>query len=129
MAETADDLSAPLGQQTARRKRRFRLPFTGMQALAVVLGLILVAFSGFAIFNDDPLGGEPVTHVAMRQKAAEEKPAAPAAAPAHAAKSEPKEAAPGEHRTVTIIDGSSGKHQDVVIGGGDASATDKQAAD
>ena len=28
MAETADDLSAPLGQQTVRRKRRFRLPFT-----------------------------------------------------------------------------------------------------
>ena len=28
MAETADDLSAPLGQKAAR-KRRFRLPFTG----------------------------------------------------------------------------------------------------
>ena len=77
MADTADDLSAPLGQQTARRKRRFRLPFTGMQALAVVLGLILVAFAGFAIFGDNPLGGEPVAHVALRQKAAEEKAAAP----------------------------------------------------
>ena len=68
MAETADDLSTPLGQQTARRKRRFRLPFTGMQALAVVLGLILVTFAGFAIFGDNPLGGEPVAHVALRQK-------------------------------------------------------------
>ena len=111
MADTADDLSAPLGQQTARRKRRFRLPFTGMQALAVVLGLILVAFAGFAIFGDNPLGGEPVAHVALGQKAPEEKAAAPAAAPAHAAKTEPKEAAPGEHRTVTIIDGSSGKRE------------------
>lgn len=128
MAETADDLSAPLGQQTARRKRRFRLPFTGTQALAVVLGLILVGFAGFAIFGDNPLGGEPVAHVAMRQKAPEEK-AAPPAAPAHAAKSEPKEAAAGEPRTVTIIDGSSGKRQDVVIGGGDATASDKPAAD
>ena len=72
MADTADDLSAPLGQQTARRKRRFRLPFTGMQALAVVLGLILVAFAGFAMFGDNPLGGEPVAHVAMRQKASEQ---------------------------------------------------------
>jgi uncharacterized protein len=122
MAETADDLSAPLGQQTTRRKRRFRLPFTGVQALAVVMGLILVAFAGFAIFGDNPLGGEPVAHVAMRQNAPEEKAGAPATAPAHAAKSEAKEAAPGEHRTVTIIDGSSGKHQDVVIGGGDAAA-------
>ena len=127
MADAADDLSAPLGQQTARRKRRFRLPFTGMQALAVVLGLILVAFAGFAIFGDNPLGGEPVAHVAMRQKASEQAVAAPTAAPAHAAKIEPKEA--GDHRTVTIIDGSSGKRQDVVIGGGDAVATDKPAAD
>src|SRR5579863_962387 len=40
MAETADDLSAPLGQQTVRPKRRFRLPFTPIQALEVLLGLI-----------------------------------------------------------------------------------------
>jgi hypothetical protein len=128
MADTADDLSAPLGQQTARRKRRFRLPFTAMQALAVVLGLILVTFTGFAIFGDNPLGGEPVAHVAIRQKPSEDKAATPAA-PAHAARTEPKEAAPGEHRTVTIIDGSSGKRQDVVIGGGDASTSDKPAAE
>jgi uncharacterized protein len=128
MADTADDLSAPLGQQTARRKRRFRLPFTGMQALAVVLGLILVAFAGFAIFGDNPLGGEPVAHVALRQKASEDKATTPAA-PAHAAKTETKEAAPGEQRTVTIIDGSSGKRQDVVIGNGDAAASDKPAAE
>jgi hypothetical protein len=56
MAEAADDLSAPLGQKTARGKRRFRLPFTGMQALAVVLGLILVTFVGFALFGHSPLG-------------------------------------------------------------------------
>ena len=44
MTETADDLSTPLGQKTERQKRRFRLPFTAMQALAVLLGLFLVAF-------------------------------------------------------------------------------------
>ena len=59
MAETADDLSTPLGQETIRRKRRYRLPFTGTQALAVLLGLFLVVFVGFAVFNDDPFGGEP----------------------------------------------------------------------
>ena len=56
MAETADDLSTPLGQETvARKTRRFRLPFTPMQALAVLLGLFLVAFflrrvGGSAVF-------------------------------------------------------------------------------
>ena len=128
MADTADDLSAPLGQETARRKRRFRLPFTGMQAFAVALGLVLVAFAGFAIFGDNPLGGEPVAHVALRQKPSEDKATVPAAAPAHPARIEPKEAASGEHRTVTIIDGSSGKRQDVVIGG-DAAAADKPPGD
>ena len=115
MAETADDLSAPLGQKTVRRKRRFRLPFTAMQALAVLLGLFLAVFAGFAIFGDNPLGGEPVARVALRQaEPADEK---TTAAPAeNAAKSAPKQAAPGEQKTVTIIDGSSGKRQDVVIG-------------
>ena len=128
MADAADDLSTPLGQETVRRKRRFRLPFTGMQALAVALGLVLVVFAGFAIFGDNPLGGEPVAHVALRQKPPEEKAAGAAAAPEHVVRTEPKEAGSGEHRTVTIIDGTSGKRQDVVIGG-DASASDKPAGD
>jgi hypothetical protein len=115
MAETADDLSAPLGQKTVPRKRRFQLPFTAMQALAALLGLFLAVFAGFVIFGDNPLGGEPVAHVALRQaEPADEK---PVAAPAeNAAKSAPKPTAPGEPKTVTIIDGSSGKRQDVVIG-------------
>jgi len=73
MADTVDDLSAPLGQNTERRKRRFRPPFTAMQALAALLGLFLLTFAGFALFNDNPLGGEPVAHVAIRQKAGEAK--------------------------------------------------------
>ena len=78
MTETADDLSAPLGQDKPRRKRRLRLPFTAMQALAVMLGLFLVAFAGFAIFNEDPLGGEPMTRVAIREprRHGDDKPAA-----------------------------------------------------
>src|SRR5580700_4509143 len=120
MAETADDLSTPLGQETvARRKRRIRLPFTGTQALAVLLGLFLVAFVGFAIFNDNPLGGEPVARVAIRPLAAptgEKMPAATAAVPEEGAKSAPKQpAAPGEQKTVTIIDGSSGARHDFVL--------------
>jgi polysaccharide deacetylase 2 family uncharacterized protein YibQ len=119
MAETADDLSTPLGQETVRRKRRFRLPFTGIQALAVVLGLFLVTFAGFAIFNDNPFGGEPIARVALRQPApAGEKSAmVPSAATERGAKSGAKQEAMGEPKTVTIIDGSSGARHDVTISG------------
>jgi hypothetical protein len=131
MTETADDLSAPLGQKTVRRKRRFRLPFTAMQALAVLLGLFLVAFAGFAIFGDNPFGGEPIAHVAIRQNGqnieradiekagiekADEKSAAMSAGADQAVKMAAKPAASGEAKTVTIIDGSSGKRQEMVIG-------------
>ncbi|MDO8397339.1 MAG: divergent polysaccharide deacetylase family protein [Bradyrhizobium sp.] len=127
MAETADDLSTPLGQQTAHRKRRFRLPFTGIQALAVLLGLFLAVFAGFAIFGDNPLGGEPVVRIALRPPATPadqgEKSAMAPPGAAEPAKSATKQAA--EQKTVTIIDGSSGKRQDVVIG----DAADKAEAD
>ncbi len=127
MAETADDLSAPLGQKTAGGKRRFRLPFTGMQLLAVVLGLFLVTFAGFALFSHNPLGGEPVVHVALPQVPAGEKPpTAHAGAAEPMAKAAPKQSAAGEQKTVTIIDGSSGARHDVTISGDSA---DKGAPD
>ena len=118
MAETADDLSTPLGQKTLRAKRRFRLPFTFTQALAVLLGLFLVAFVGFAIFNDNPLGGEPIAHIALREATPPDgKPAGHPSAPEPVTKSAVQQAAPGEHKTVTIIDGSSGARHDVTISG------------
>lgn len=127
MAETADELSTPLGQKEVR-KRRFRLPFTAMQALAVVLGLVLVGFVGVVLFTDNPLGGEPVAHIALRKaQVADEKPAVAAAGhEGPAAKAAPKQAAAGDNKTVTIIDGSSGSHHDVVIG---ADAADKAEAE
>lgn len=131
MTETADDLSAPLGQDKPRRKRRLRLPFTAMQLLAVLLGLFLLTFAGFAIFNKDPLGGEPMTRIAIRDngadKAAAEKPAAPQDSK-HESKEAPKQAAPGEQKTVTMIDGSTGARHDVVIGGGGAEKSEAAAA-
>jgi polysaccharide deacetylase 2 family uncharacterized protein YibQ len=118
MTETADELSAPLGQKTERKKRRFRLPFTAMQALAVLLGLVLVAFVTVALFVDNPFGGEPVARVALRKPAIDEKqPAMAQGQPDQAAKAAPRQAQTGDNKTVTIIDGSSGKRQDVVIGG------------
>ena len=121
-----DDLSTPLGQKTERQKRRFRLPFTAMQALAVLLGLFLVAFLAIALFTDNPFGGEPVARVALRPPAADEKlPAAASGRPEPAAKSA-QQAPTGDSKTVTIIDGSSGKRQDVVIG---SDAADKAGAE
>ena len=129
MADTADDLGTPLGQHTVRRARRLRLPFTGMQALAVLLGLFLVAFAGFAVFSDNPLGGEPVARIAIRPQPGEERMAeTPAMAPSHGPELVPavKQALPSEQRTITIIDGSSGARHDVAIAG---EAADKNPAD
>ncbi len=66
--------------------------------------------------------------VALRQAApADEKPAtANSTAPASDVKSAAKQAAPGDQKTVRIIDGSSGTHRDVVIG---SDAGDKAEAD
>lgn len=128
MTETADELNTPLGQKTERKKRRFRLPFTAMQALAVLLGLVLIAFLTVALFTDDPLGGEPMARIALRKPADDKQPAASGQAE-QAGKpgtGTPQAAPAGDTRTVTIIDGSSGKRQDVVVGGdaGDKASTE-----
>lgn len=139
MTETADDLSAPLGQDKPRRKRRrLRLPFTTMQLFATLLGLFLAGFAGFAIFNKDPLGGEPMVRMAIREpgKAADEKPAASGHGQdgkpetrqegKHETKEAPKQ--PGDQKTVTMIDGSTGARHDVVIGAGEAADKGEAAA-
>jgi len=110
---SSDDLSAPLGQ-TAPRKRRFRLPISAPQAIAGVLGAVLLGFLGFAIFGDNPLGGEPVTRVALKPPApAEEKlPIEIKRGPAKVAEKAPDVSG---QKTITIIDGSSGARRDVVV--------------
>jgi uncharacterized protein len=130
MAETVDDLSTPLGQQPARHQRSFALPFTATQALTALLGLFLLVFLGFALFGDNPLGGEPIAKVALRpSKQGDEKPAKEAPGTGEAvAKSAPKQPAAGEQKTVTIIDGSSGARHDVVISGEEKAGGDKADA-
>jgi polysaccharide deacetylase 2 family uncharacterized protein YibQ len=93
-----------------------------MQALAVLLGLFLVAFLTIAIFTDNPFGGEPVARIALRQPAAadEKLPGA------EKATKSVQQAPTGDNKTVTIIDGSSGKRQDIVIG---SDAGDKSGAE
>jgi polysaccharide deacetylase 2 family uncharacterized protein YibQ len=127
MTEAADELSTPLGQTEKRRKRRFRLPFTGVQALAVLCGLFLVAFAGFALFTDNPLGGEPVARVAINQPGKPSDDKAGASKPEQGA-APAKQEGTGEQKTVTIIDGSSGTRREVPIGGGPADKAEPDAA-
>lgn len=114
---STDDLSTPLGQQSAR-KRRFRLPFSGLQVAATGLGLALLGFAGVALFHDNPMGGEPVARVALKTPAApEQKPVAPPVEIKRGDDTAKAPAAPGQ-KTITIIDGSSGARRDVVVSSG-----------
>jgi uncharacterized protein len=131
-----DELNAPLGQEPdqagqGKKSRLSKLPAAGPQMLAGLLGLCGLVAVGWAMFVNDPLGGEPVAVIAAKQPAADQaKPSGdskqhsrydgPAAvAPDVAAAKIP----PAGSKTVTIIDGSSGKSQDVVIPGTPAAAS------
>ena len=137
MAE--DELSAPLGQNTKAKKRSFRLPIAVPRATAGALGLFVLVCAAWALVVDDPLGGEPMVVVATGIAPAKGPakpvvtspdgmaqgprsydgpgglPATPAAVPAPpAAAPTPAQPPPGT-KTVTIIDGSTGKRQEVAI--------------
>jgi len=133
MTETADELSAPLGQTEKRRRRRIRFPITVLQALAMILGLFLVVFAGFALFSDNPLGGEPVARIAINDgikpdDKAGAKPEAKSDAKADHGAAAAAKPEGGERKTVTIIDGSSGARQEVAIGAAGETAEPGPAA-
>ncbi len=128
---TADDLSAPLGQQP--RKRRFKSPISISQVVAGALLLFLGVFAVWAIIGDNPFGGEPVVavpidlHAVTAAKKTEAMPA-PGATPGLQAPdrhdavngSAPGSPPSGQNKapgtkTVTIIDGKTGARQEVVI--------------
>ena len=142
-----DDLNTPLGQHKPARKPKFRLAMP--QILAGIFGLFGLIVVSWAIFVKDPLGGEPVAYVATnppadaaaRTAAAGDgkehsrydgpEPASPdARAAADAAKAAAGKAPPPPgSKVITIIDGSSGKSQEVVIPGNSSSLPAKPAAD
>jgi uncharacterized protein len=61
---TADDLSAPLGQEIKRR-RRFPIKISRLlpRVIGAALAIFLAAFVLWAVVGDDPLGGEPMVAV------------------------------------------------------------------
>lgn len=113
----ADDLNTPLGQGK-KSKRGGVWPTFLPRALAGALGLGLVTFLLWAATADDPMGGEPVALAAIE----------PAAKVAEDAQQPLKVVTPSPHgsfdaqsgpaagsRTVTIIDGTSGKREQITL--------------
>jgi polysaccharide deacetylase 2 family uncharacterized protein YibQ len=138
-----DELSAPLGQGTSGGKSDksdksktskwvAALPVAGLQGLAGALACFALIFLGWALFADAPLGGEPMVVVPADQRAdaagAAKRTVELSAPPTVDAgrdrpnrydgppPGQPAATAPGS-TTVTIIDGSNGKRQDVPIPG------------
>lgn len=132
-AEPADDLSRPLGKKPKRRKR-FVVPVTLVsRSVAGLLALCVAVLAGWILFVDEPFGGEPMAIVSADTRAAPQ-PAKPGEPPAAASKPDaapPTALAegdkPGEKpgQTITIIDGSTGKREEIVVS---PSAGQKQAA-
>jgi polysaccharide deacetylase 2 family uncharacterized protein YibQ len=123
---TADDLNAPLGTAKPKR-RRFTIPALVPRAIAGVLAACVLIFALWALLVGDPYGGEPVAIAPVRAPAAgkgEQPPAVQAKAtpPAQTGSGAPQKSAPPGTKTVTIIDGVSGKRQDVTIGDAPQSA-------
>jgi polysaccharide deacetylase 2 family uncharacterized protein YibQ len=131
---SSDDLNAPLGQKAGQDKRKLlpKLPVSGPQLLAGVLGLTGLVVVSWALFVNDPLGGEPVAVVTTKppggaqagsdgdgkEHSRHDGLAAKAPESGDAATTIIKSASPPPgSKTITIIDGSSGKSQDVIIPG------------
>ncbi|MEN3347038.1 MAG: uncharacterized protein V7632_673 [Bradyrhizobium sp.] len=115
-----DDLNTPLGV-TPKKKQRFVLP-PGLvsRAVAGVLGLCVAVLAGWILFVDEPFGGEPmvIVNAFPAPKPAEtaatvQKPDI-AAPPASVAAGGDRALPPGAE-TITIIDGSTGKRQEVTV--------------
>jgi hypothetical protein len=132
-----DDLDTPLGQDKATKPRRtFSIPIAPV--IAGSLGLFALAFAGWAMLVDNPFGGEPVVVVAAAQgpdNTVQASETVAAAAPGEPRLAEQPRRYDGPRvgngdtaavaapvlppgsKTITIIDGTSGKRQDVVISG------------
>lgn len=141
--DAVDAMSAPLGQDRPgpdqKKKRKLpKLPVSGPQVLAGLMGTFGLVVVGWALVANDPLGGEPTAVVSAKapgeaagkpggdgkQHARYDGPARPGSADAESVKIEKGEPPPPGSKTVTIIDGSNGKRQDIVIPGSVAPNSD-----
>lgn len=110
----SDELNTPQDQKKERRK----FPLSAPQILAGALGLFAIVVVTWAILVNDPLGGEPTAVAATGARGMPNPADTPALAPREKAVTAPSIDAghpPAGSKTITIIDGSSGKRQEVVI--------------
>ncbi|MBM3529911.1 MAG: divergent polysaccharide deacetylase family protein [Alphaproteobacteria bacterium] len=129
-----DELSAPLGQSAPKKgRRRIAIPISAPNLFAVALASVVAVCAVWAVVVDDPLGGEPKAMVATRAAPAKvampavtspgagpsryEGPIPPLSQPAQPPAAAAAAAPPSGAKTVTIIDGSTGKRQEVPIAG------------
>jgi polysaccharide deacetylase 2 family uncharacterized protein YibQ len=115
--DPTDDLQKPLGQSPKKKKKPFVLPIPVVtRAIAGMLGFCIAVLVGWILFVDEPFGGEPVAVVsALPNKTTPATSAAKPAATAPVALGETEKPAAAAN-TVTIIDGSTGKRQEVSVG-------------
>jgi polysaccharide deacetylase 2 family uncharacterized protein YibQ len=122
-----DDLSTPLGQHKVPKRPKIKIPVGPVAAGG--LGLMLVIFAGWAMFADDPFGGEPMAvaptllqvgdgvRAGKPKMAAAEGAAADRPGGGEGAKPEPPSTPKKDSntKTVTIIDGQSGTRREIVV--------------
>jgi uncharacterized protein len=127
MPVTTDDLSAPLGQgRTVRRGRVLTIALP--HAIAGVLSIFIAIFAGWAMIVKDPFGGEPmaVVHTDLGEVKVAKPSADKDVSPSNTAANERPGGADGPVivsarpsvpavNTITIIDGTSGNRQEIVI--------------
>ncbi|MGC1779689.1 MAG: divergent polysaccharide deacetylase family protein [Xanthobacteraceae bacterium] len=128
---STDDLTAPLGRPPKKRRLGIKIPVP--QIIAGALAAFLGAFVLWAVVADDPYGGEPWAVVSANLRL----PAKPTNMPGQPPATGPAGSAPHDSQaaaapgtppaapplagpaanttTVTIIDGKTGSHQDIVV--------------
>lgn len=111
-----DELNTPLGQNP--KPRRFAVPAVATRAVAGTLAATITVFVLWAIIAQDPMGGEPHARVSITAPETLEANAPKAPAPRPDAPRQEQAATQPDKpagTTITIIDGSSGKRQEVTI--------------
>jgi len=111
-----DELNTPLGQKPAKPSR-FAVSTIAARAVAGTLAAAIAVFVLWAVVANEPMGGEPYARVTLSAPETADTKAvqqAPKPEPARQEQAAAQPETPGG-TTITIIDGSSGKRQEVTI--------------
>jgi len=116
-----DDLNTPLSLPKGPRRKRF--PISAQHVLVGILGSFLAVFAVWTVMVEDPHGGEPMAtasipvRTAAKTEAKTPKDLGPESYSGKPSGPPVDDPDPPGGKTITIIDGTSGKRQQVVIPG------------